>query len=312
MSIIPTSFQEDKFLNALAEVGFKVIAIERDGNCMFRAVAHQLYGDQSGHEAVRKQCCDYLDKEREFFQNYCFDESLDQRLTRMRRLGTWGDNIELQALSELFKCSIEVYYLNNWPVMIYSSRHEAVKPVRLYYRNNCHYDSIVDTETAYRSEDIYGVRRQQSIIKHSNDIPVISRQNSDMYARTTVDQILKHSLATIETDESRMTKTAMQESHDQAIEDQLLRMAIEDSKKQNFAPESLYADTLLSGQPANSHSIQSISTKDFGVYKFALSLGYTMELAMQAHFKFEPQGSSVDADRIVDFLLQQSSKTRKK
>lgn len=36
----------------------KVVA--GDGNCMFRAVADQVYGDEEMHEKVRACCLDYM------------------------------------------------------------------------------------------------------------------------------------------------------------------------------------------------------------------------------------------------------------
>ena len=45
---------------ALRKLGLRIIKIAADGNCLFRAVAHQLYVDVSRHEELRKQCCNYM------------------------------------------------------------------------------------------------------------------------------------------------------------------------------------------------------------------------------------------------------------
>lgn len=34
--------------------------VQGDGNCMFRAVADQIYGDEDMHEQVRTYCLDYM------------------------------------------------------------------------------------------------------------------------------------------------------------------------------------------------------------------------------------------------------------
>ena len=34
--------------------------MEQDGNCLFRAVADQVYGDQEMHAVVRSHCMDYI------------------------------------------------------------------------------------------------------------------------------------------------------------------------------------------------------------------------------------------------------------
>ena len=43
-----------------------------DGNCLFRAVAHQVYGDADKHDALRNACCDYMlsDGQKEHLENF--------------------------------------------------------------------------------------------------------------------------------------------------------------------------------------------------------------------------------------------------
>jgi OTU domain-containing protein 5 len=31
-----------------------------DGNCLFRAVADQVYGDSEGYDLIRQMCIDYM------------------------------------------------------------------------------------------------------------------------------------------------------------------------------------------------------------------------------------------------------------
>ena len=45
----------------------KVFEVEPDGNCMFRAVSHQLYRDQEHHDLIRQTVMLYLDKNQAFF-----------------------------------------------------------------------------------------------------------------------------------------------------------------------------------------------------------------------------------------------------
>ena len=41
-----------------------------DGNCLFRSVSHQVYGDDVHHDVVRRKCMDYMDAEQAFFEPY--------------------------------------------------------------------------------------------------------------------------------------------------------------------------------------------------------------------------------------------------
>lgn len=46
---------------ALRSQGLRVVQVEGDGNCLFRSVSHQIYGDDSHHRLVRARCMDYME-----------------------------------------------------------------------------------------------------------------------------------------------------------------------------------------------------------------------------------------------------------
>ena len=46
---------------ALRNKGLRVVPVEGDGNCLFRSVSHQVYGDDSHHRLVRARCMDYME-----------------------------------------------------------------------------------------------------------------------------------------------------------------------------------------------------------------------------------------------------------
>ena len=46
----------------LASLGFRAYDVLGDGNCQFRAVAHQIYDSDKYHAAVRKQAVDFIAK----------------------------------------------------------------------------------------------------------------------------------------------------------------------------------------------------------------------------------------------------------
>jgi OTU domain-containing protein 5 len=51
---------EAEFVAKLQEEGLELRTIAGDGNCMFRTVADQVYGDEEMHEQVRACCLDYM------------------------------------------------------------------------------------------------------------------------------------------------------------------------------------------------------------------------------------------------------------
>ena len=70
----------------------------RDGNCLFRAIAHQAYGDEELHRLIRLKCVDYILKEKEYFKDFIIggDESnLEAYVIRKRQNAVWGDDLEI-------------------------------------------------------------------------------------------------------------------------------------------------------------------------------------------------------------------------
>lgn len=51
---------DDFFLLELKKRGLEIREQEGDGNCLFRAVSLQVYGDPSMHGQVRQQCLDFM------------------------------------------------------------------------------------------------------------------------------------------------------------------------------------------------------------------------------------------------------------
>merc|ERR1719447_37172 len=86
-----------------------IVRIQGDGNCFFRSIAHQVYGDEAHHRVIRNKIVDYIVAQQEFFSNYISDMSFSRYCQQMRTLGTWGGNIEIQAASEMYQRPIEVY-----------------------------------------------------------------------------------------------------------------------------------------------------------------------------------------------------------
>ena len=50
--------------------------MEGDGNCLFRAVAFQIYGDQDMCYFLREKCMDYIYACREYFKDF-IDSDID-------------------------------------------------------------------------------------------------------------------------------------------------------------------------------------------------------------------------------------------
>lgn len=115
-----------------------------DGNCLFRSISDQIYGTPEHHALLRERCAEYLACERGYFEQFV-TESYDEFLTRIQREGTWGDDVEIEALSEIFDCRVEIYA--SYTQRLMRTFHEAQdsmwpSPIRLQYEGNSHYNSL--------------------------------------------------------------------------------------------------------------------------------------------------------------------------
>ena len=84
-----------------------MLQISPDGNCLFRAIAHQLYNDQEMFREVRRAVTEYMTTERERFASHfesmeANDKDFEAYLARMRLAGQWGGAVEILAAEELF------------------------------------------------------------------------------------------------------------------------------------------------------------------------------------------------------------------
>ncbi|KAG6622967.1 OTU domain-containing protein 3 [Phytophthora cinnamomi] len=129
----------------LADVGCKLHEVEADGNCLFRALGDQLYGDQHRHEEIRGKIVDYLEQHRDDFEPFMEDEEkFDRYCERMREDGTWGGNQELYAAARLFQVYVVVHQ-DQPSARIMVIECDRLKPTRfahVAYHGEDHYDSV--------------------------------------------------------------------------------------------------------------------------------------------------------------------------
>ena len=130
----------------LLDTNLKLFEIGDDGNCLFRAMSHQLYGTEEYHDIIRKRCCDYIQLESNYFRKFIADITLSDYLKYMRKERTWGGNLELMAFAELYRKTIHVYRSGPTPDHTFGSGYSEVQqeePIRLHFRSGNHYESLL-------------------------------------------------------------------------------------------------------------------------------------------------------------------------
>lgn len=136
---------EEEFEAKLKKVrGFIIKPMLEDGACLFRAVAEQVYGDQSMHDEVRKNCMNYMIKNSDYYSNYV-TEDFKSYIDRKRDLHTYGNHLEMQAMAELYNRPFEVYQYTTEPINTFQTQHlSANPPIRVSYHQNSHYNAVID------------------------------------------------------------------------------------------------------------------------------------------------------------------------
>jgi len=139
--------EEAAFRASMKARGLEIVDMEKDGNCLFRCFAHQIWGDPERHPEVRAMCCDYEESNREYFKNFV-DGDFNAFLAK-RRLDAWGDHIEIEALRELFNKNVMIYYSDcaKPPRPLARDSETPVPTVSLAYHGGSHYNSVIDPKT---------------------------------------------------------------------------------------------------------------------------------------------------------------------
>ena len=97
---------ETQLADKLTRRGLRIATVQADGNCMFRAVALLLLGDEELHSIVRT---DAVSEVRGFPASYApFETDIRAWALRMHDNSEWGDAIALQAIAASYNVSIEV------------------------------------------------------------------------------------------------------------------------------------------------------------------------------------------------------------
>jgi hypothetical protein len=137
----------EAFRRDLKKQGLEIVEQEGDGNCLFRAVSLQVYGDSSMHEDVRQQCLDFMARDVEHFGQFVVGEDFGAYIARKRQDGVHGNHTEIQAVSELFNRPVEVFTPASAakPLNIFHAEYKtADAPIRLSYHDGNHYNAVID------------------------------------------------------------------------------------------------------------------------------------------------------------------------
>lgn len=137
------------------KIHWRVVRIQADGNCLFRAISDQIYRNEAFHTDIRRRIVDFISRKRDLFRPFVENEepgqveSIDAYCKRMQQDGQWGGNPELYAAARLFNVHLVVHQgplrrlrITN-KLRDQAGSNEPYMELHLLYRND-HYDSLHD------------------------------------------------------------------------------------------------------------------------------------------------------------------------
>ena len=137
--------RENKFRFDLMKKQYCLHLVKRDGNCLFSSISDQVYGTEKHSKIVREKCMDYIEKNKVFYSQFIEggEAKMKAYIERKRKIGIWGDNLEIQALSEIYNRPIEIYDKIDKPLKSFCNVGLNKKfPIKISYHGK-HYNSIV-------------------------------------------------------------------------------------------------------------------------------------------------------------------------
>ena len=152
----------------LKDLGLQIKNIDSDGNCLFRAISHQLENTESNHLFYRKAACEYMKEHKENFIPF-LDEGItfEKYVHRMSFSGVWGGNLEIYAISKKFLIEVHIHMLNQ---PIYTIKcDKPKKTIELAYLEKEHYGSVIKNPKSGKAlTNCTNINSTENIYKDNN------------------------------------------------------------------------------------------------------------------------------------------------
>lgn len=297
--------RERQFENDIRRAkGLEVKRMLEDGNCLFRAVADQVYGDSEAYDLARQMCIDYMEQERDHFSQF-ITEGITSYCRRKRRDKVYGNNMEIQALSEMYNRPIHIYSYSTEPINIFHGNYDSdLPPIRLSYHHGNHYNSLVDPRRLNVGAGLgFSSLRGRNVDKDQVKAAIKAQQDQQIDNALLAEGRLYSDLEVTEKEIERMVMEASRAEYITANKSKQL-IGLRESSTSGAEPSS-------SGARASG----SDSEKQSGLPDTVLSSGMQMVLSMGFSYLQVIEAYSIfgdDVDSMVCYLLETSSSSRRK
>ena len=103
---------ENLMQSRLGELGLQSIDVGGAGDCFFRSVSHQLYGNSNHHMRIRTAGVQFMRDNPERFIESNTESSWLRYLNNMSIQGTWADALIIQTVADVLKVTIQIVESN--------------------------------------------------------------------------------------------------------------------------------------------------------------------------------------------------------
>lgn len=125
----PAAIELKKIKDKLSKKSLKIKEVISDGNCMYYAVSDQIKGQlaiEKSFQDLRDLTCEYMLRNSDDFQPYLTNDEGDfldlekykEYCLNIKNTPVWGGQLELKALSDVLKVSIEVVQAEGSDIII--------------------------------------------------------------------------------------------------------------------------------------------------------------------------------------------------
>ncbi|KAK4255262.1 hypothetical protein QN277_008280 [Acacia crassicarpa] len=285
--------------------GYEVKRMMQDGNCLFRAVADQVYGDSEVYDLVRQMCIDYMERERDHFSQFV-TEGFTSYCKRKRRDKVYGNNVEIQSMCEMYNRPIHIYSYTIEPINIFQGSYGTdTPPIRLSYHHGNHYNSLIDPRRL-----TVGAGLGFSCLRGTN----VDKDQVKAAIKAQQDQQIDNALlaearfySDLELTEKEIEHMVIEASRAEYLADATFKQqpSHRESSTSNAEPSSSGARS--SGGEGKTEIGKERDSNLSKSMQMVLSMGFSYLQAIEAYSIFGD-----DVDSMVCYLLETSSSSRRK
>ncbi|CAN4120196.1 unnamed protein product [Withania somnifera] len=282
--------------------GLEVKKMLEDGNCLFRAVADQVYGDSEAYDLVRQMCIDYMERERDHFSQF-ITEGFTSYCKRKRRDKVYGNNVEIQALSEMYNRPIHIYSYSTEPInTFHGSYNTDSPPVRLSYHHGNHYNSLVDPRRLTIGAGLgFSSLQGRDVDKDQVKAAIKAQQDQQIDNALLAEGCFYSDLELTEKEIERMV---MEASRAEYVANDKFRQQLRCRESSTSSSEPSSSGARSSGSDTRQEGSREVLSDCFQIM---LSMGFSYARVVEAYSIFGD-----DLDSMVCYLIETSNSSRRK